>query len=110
MAYALSLDPQHLALMFLVLPFAAMAQDGAPSPMVHGFNDFTFKNDYITPRGLLVTNKGLTIQAVNGLAANMYHSAEGPLDDINFVTGIFNDINPGNNNSPAGTNSMHSWG
>lgn len=89
------------ALMFLVLPFAAMAQESEPSPVVHGFNDFTFKNDYITPRGLLVTNKGLTIQAVNGFAVNMYHSAQGPLDDINFVTGIFNDINPGNNNSPV---------
>ena len=66
------------ALMFFVLPFAAMAQESAPSPVVHGFNDFTFKNDYITPRGLLVTNKGLTIQAVNGFAVNMYHSAQGP--------------------------------
>ena len=89
------------ALTFFVLPLGAMAQESAPSPVVHGFNDFTFKNDYITPRGLLVTNKGLTIQAVNGFVANMYHSAQGPLDDINFVTGIFNDINPGNNPSPV---------
>jgi len=90
-----------LALVLFGLPSLAMAQDSAPSPVVHGFNDFTFKNDYITPRGLLVTNKGLTIQAVNGFAANMYHSAEGPLNDINFVTGIFNDINPGNKPSPV---------
>ena len=89
------------ALMPFALPFAAMAQETALSPVVHGFNDFTFKNDYITPRGLLVTNKGLTIQAVNGFAVNMYHSAQGPLDDINLVTGIFNDINPGNNPSPV---------
>ncbi len=87
------------ALMFFVPPLTAMAQESAPSPAVHGFNDFTFKNDYITPRGLLVTNKGLTIQAVNGFAVNAFHSAQGPLDDINFVTGIFNDINPGNSNS-----------
>src|SRR5208283_2831205 len=90
-----------LALVLFGLPSLAMAQDSAPPPMVHGFNDFTFKNDYITPRGLLVTNKGLTIQAVNGFAANVYSSAEGPLNDITFVTGIFNDINPGNNNSPV---------
>jgi hypothetical protein len=89
------------ALLFFVLPFVAMAQENAPSPVVHGFNDFIFKNDYITPPGLLVTNKGLTIQVVNGFAVNAYHSAQGPLDDINFITGIFNDINPGNNKFPV---------
>jgi len=80
----------------LGLPFVAMAQD---APAVHGFNDLTFKNDYITPRGLLVTNKGLTIQSVNGFAANAYHAADGPLNDITFVSGIFNDLNPGHQNS-----------
>jgi hypothetical protein len=88
-------------LALLGLPSAAMAQEVAPPLVVHGFNDFTFKNDYITPRGLLVTNRGLTIQAVNGFAVNAYHSAQGPLDDINFITGIFNDINPGNRNAPV---------
>ena len=89
-----------LALMLFGFPSLALAQDSGGSA-VHGFNDFTLKNDYITPRGLLVTNKGLTFQAVNGFAVNMYHSAQGPLDDINFVTGIFNDVNPGNYNSPV---------
>ena len=27
---------------------------------IHGFADVSFKNDYITPRGLLVTSTGLT--------------------------------------------------
>jgi hypothetical protein len=40
----------------------ALAQDSSPHPVVHGFSDLAFKNDYLTPRGLLVTNKGLTIQ------------------------------------------------
>ena len=84
------------ASMILGLPFVAMAQD---APTVHGFNDLTFKNDYITPRGLLVTNKGFTIQSVNGFAANAYHAADGPLNDITFVSGIFNDLNPGHQNS-----------
>lgn len=80
----------------LGLPFVAMAQD---APAVHGFNDLTFKNDYITPRGLLVTNKGFTIQSVNGFAASAYHAADGPLNEITFVSGIFNDLNPGHQNS-----------
>src|SRR5712664_2876515 len=37
----------------------ALAQESTPPPVVHGFDDLAFKNDYITPRGLLVTNKGL---------------------------------------------------
>ncbi|MGA7265128.1 MAG: hypothetical protein WCA23_31470 [Stellaceae bacterium] len=84
------------ASMILGLPFVAMAQD---APAVHGFNDLTFKNDYITPRGLLVTNKGFTIQSVNGFAASAYHAADGPLNDITFVSGIFNDLNPDHQNS-----------
>ena len=35
----------------------------APPPValdIHGFFDVTFSNAYITPRGLLVTNTGLT--------------------------------------------------
>jgi hypothetical protein len=89
------------ALTLFGLRFVAMAQENAAPPAVHGFNDLTFKNDYITPRGLLVTNKGLTIQAVNGFVANAYHSAQGPLDDINFITGVFNDINPAHQNAPT---------
>ena len=35
----------------------------APPPLdIHGFFDVTFANDYMTPRGLLVTNTGLTTQ------------------------------------------------
>src|SRR3984957_19887177 len=66
------------ALTFFGLRFVAMAQENAAPPAVHGFNDLTFKNDYITPRGLLVTNKGFTIQSVNGFAASAYHAADGP--------------------------------
>ena len=34
-----------------------------PPPLdIHGFFDVTFSNDYMTPRGLLVTNTGLTTQ------------------------------------------------
>ena len=34
-----------------------------PPPLdIHGFFDVTFANDYMTPRGLLVTNTGLTTQ------------------------------------------------
>ncbi len=86
--------------MFFGLAPRALAQDGG-ALAIHGFNDLTYKNDYITPRGLLVTNKGSTIQVVNGLVLNTYHSAEGALNDVSLVGGIFNDLNPGFQRNPS---------
>jgi hypothetical protein len=34
---------------------------------IHGFGDISFKNDYVTPRGLVVTTNGATIQVLDGL-------------------------------------------
>ena len=44
----------------------------APTSDIHGFFDVTFANDYITPRGLLVTNTGLTTQVLSGLVFDLY--------------------------------------
>ena len=76
----------------------ALAQDIPPQPVLHGFDDLAFKNYYITPRGLLLTNKGLTIQILNGFAASAYQNANGPVDDIAFVAGVWNDLNPAHQN------------
>jgi hypothetical protein len=52
---------------------AVKAPPPAPVPVfdqldVHGIFDLTFANDYITPRGLLVTRTGLMTQALMGLS------------------------------------------
>ena len=72
------------ALSLAVASFGASAADytpmkplqpppAPPPPLdIHGFFDVTFSNDYITPRGLLVTNTGLTTQIVNGLTFSLY--------------------------------------
>jgi hypothetical protein len=78
-----------------------LAQDSPPPPVLHGFADLAFKNDYITPRGLLVTNKGLTIQILNGFVMPAYRSADGPVNDASFVFGGWNDLNPGHQNAPT---------
>jgi hypothetical protein len=44
---------------------SAHADDGAWA--IHGFGDISFKNDYVTPRGLVVTTNGATIQVLDGL-------------------------------------------
>lgn len=55
---------------------------------LHGFADVSVKNDYVTPRGLVVTTEGGTIQAVEGLVAV---SPGG----IAFHAGTWVDFNPG---------------
>ncbi len=55
---------------------------------LHGFGDVSVKNDYVTPRGLVVTTEGTTIQVLNGLVAI---SPGG----IAFHAGTWVDINPG---------------
>jgi hypothetical protein len=72
---------------------AALAQgaSGDPPLAIQGFNDLTVKNAYITPRGLLVSNR-FTTQILNGLVLNTYHNPATPLDDVSLVAGIWNDI------------------
>ncbi|WP_439639409.1 hypothetical protein [Nevskia sp.] len=69
-----------------LMPAATRAADAAPGSAIHGFADVTLKNDYITPRGLLVTNQGVTTQILGGLV----FLTPG---DTSIVVGIWNDIN-----------------
>lgn len=50
--------------LFLLMP---LTHADADSSNIHGFVDESLQNDYITPRGLMVTNKGLTSQTLDGL-------------------------------------------
>jgi hypothetical protein len=59
---------------------------------IHGFVDVTFLNDYITPRGLLVTNTGLTTQILSGLSLDLYKDKGGFINDISFTGGVWNDL------------------
>lgn len=70
------------------------AQEFTESPFsdVHGFFDLAFKNDYITPRGLLVSNTGLTIQPLFGLMLDVYKNPCGWLSKVSITLGVWNDI------------------
>lgn len=59
---------------------------------VHGFFDLSFKNDYITPRGLLVTDSGLTIQVLAGFTLDVYKNPCGWLSNVSITIGVWNDI------------------
>ena len=81
------------ALALLGAPSMAAAQ----SASLHGFTDVSFKNDYITPRGLVVTSDGETVQALDGLVLDLPQSPTGLVTDVSFVGGTWTDWNPGFN-------------
>src|SRR3546814_14502933 len=55
---------------------------------LHGFGDISVRNDYVTPRGLVVTTSGAAVQVLNGLVAV---SPGG----VAFHGGTWVDLNPG---------------
>lgn len=61
-------------------------------PDIHGFFDLVFKNDYITPRGLLVTDTGLTTQVLGGFIFDVYKNPKIGIDNLSFFIGAWNDI------------------
>jgi hypothetical protein len=62
--------------------------DGDSGWGLHGFGDVSVKNDYITPRGLVVTDKGTTTQVLDGL---VLVSPGG----VALTAGTWTDLNPG---------------
>jgi hypothetical protein len=64
-------------------------------PSIHGFADVALKNFYATPRGLLVTDKGETLQVLDGLVLDFPQPPSNPITDVSFVLGTWTDFNPG---------------
>jgi hypothetical protein len=65
--------------------------DAAPAgPQIHGFFDSPFKSAYITPRGLVVEDKGLVWQPVAGL---VFPAPGFGLQKASVVAGVWNSVN-----------------
>jgi hypothetical protein len=92
-------------------PGLALAQTLPADPplAIHGFNDLTIKNGYLTPRGLLVTSKGLTTQILNGLVFDVYNRPDMPLDDIAIVGGVWNDLSSSQRSTTVGPWNEFDW-
>jgi hypothetical protein len=76
---------------------------------VHGFFDISFKNDYITPRGLLVTNTGLTTQVLAGLAIDVYKDKTGFINLVSFYSYVWNDLWSEQKHPTAGSWNEFDW-
>jgi hypothetical protein len=94
--------------------FAADMPVKAPPPVVepldmHAFFDLSFKNAYITPRGLLVTNTGLTTQVLTGLAADVYKNKTGFINSVSFYGYVWNDLWSNQNHPKVGSWNEFDW-
>ncbi len=73
----------------ITAPVQIVAED-APS-RVHALVAATFANEYVTPRGMLVRDKGLTAQPLFLTFVNLYKD-ESWITDITLVGGVWNDL------------------
>ncbi len=69
-----------------------MAKEEHNNRNIHGNLDVSVKNDYITPRGLLVTDTGLTFQVFFNLFVDIYENPDGCLNKATIFAGVWNDI------------------
>lgn len=77
---------------------------------VHGFFDLSLKNAYMTPRGLLVVNTDLTIQAAAGLSWDVYKNPCGFIQKATLSTFCWNDIWTHQKNTHAAAWVEFDWG
>ncbi len=66
---------------------STMASAEDSSWALHGFGDVSLKNDYVTPRGLVVTTAGAAVQVLGGLVLVAPNG-------VAFHAGTWTDINP----------------
>jgi hypothetical protein len=109
MGAALSLAVTSIGSIAVAADMTAWKPQPPPSPPpldIHGFFDVTFANDYMTPRGLLVTNTGLTTQIVNGLTFDLYKNPNAFINSASITVGTFNDLWSQQNSVTGGANAV----
>lgn len=76
---------------------------------IHGFLDVSVKNAYITPRGLMVVNDGVTIQVLNGLVLGLHNAPEETLNGVSMVFGTWSDIATEQHDPSVGAFNEFDW-
>jgi hypothetical protein len=77
-----------------VFPLAAdrAHADGASVPSkVHALVDFEFANEYVTPRGMLVRDQGLTVQPLFLGFVSLYQG-DSYINSVTLIPGVWNDL------------------
>jgi hypothetical protein len=87
-----------MAAAILPLTAASVKADDAATPTaapppsrVHALVNFQFANEYVTPRGMIVRDQGLTIQPLLLGFVNLYKS-DSFINSITLIPGVWNDL------------------
>ena len=94
---------------FLAGPLAARAEEAAPS-RVDALVNFEFADKYLTPRGMVVHDKGVTFQNLVLGFINVY-KGDSFISDVTLVPGIWNDFSSSgvSVNAPFGSSPKTHW-
>ncbi len=68
---------------------------------ITGLLNFDVSDKYYTPRGLESSKNGISMQPLLILFFDVYNSDKGPLTDLSFNIGVWNDLDTGTNGTPA---------
>ncbi len=76
---------------------------------IHGFFDVGFAPDYMTHRGVLVTNTGLTTQVSAGLSVDLYKNKAGWINSVTVYGGVWNDLWSEQHDPQVGSLNEYDW-
>ena len=92
------------------LPAYTKAPPPAPEASnIHGFFDAGFATDYMTHRGVLVINRGLTSQLSMGLSADIYKNKSNFINTITLYGGVWNDLASEQRDPLVGSLNEYDW-
>jgi hypothetical protein len=74
------------------LPFAAAPAARADDSKVDALVNFEVSDKYLTPRGMIVADHGLTYQQLLLGFVHLYHDDNGFINDLTFVPGVWGDF------------------
>lgn len=90
-----STGPLSVQLLSLVsaalIPTGLLAQEAAAPSRFHAVSNFEFADKYLTPRGMVVHDNGLTFQWLALGLFNLY-KGDGVINDVTLVGGVWTDF------------------
>ncbi len=93
------------------LPLASATTHAEDAPShVNLLANFDFSNEYLTPRGMIVHDRGLAIQPLFLGLVNVYHG-DSFINDVTLVPGVWNDFSTVgvSEHAPFGSNPKTHW-
>jgi hypothetical protein len=109
-ALALTLGTMGMATALSFNSLTAQAEEAPPPSRFHALSNLEFSDKYLTPRGMIVHNSGLTFQWL-GLGLLNVYKGESFINDVTLVGGVWNDFStdPVSIHAPFGSSPKTHW-